>query len=286
MAELTDALRADLVATAHLLADAARTATLEHFRSADLSAETKETHRFDPVTVADRQAETRMREILAQRRPQDGVLGEEFGATEGSSGLTWLLDPIDGTRGYLSGTPTWGVLISVASDRGPLFGLIDQPYIGERFIGGFGQAELVGPMGSRALRTRAARPLDQAILLSTFPEVGTPTEAAAFRRVSKATRLTRYGMDCYGYALLALGQVDLVIEAGLQAYDIHAPIAVVQAAGGIVTNWQGQRCDDGGQVLAAANPAIHQAALVLLNSGTQDVGAQDVGAQDVGAQDS
>ena len=266
MAELTDAIRADLVAITDLLADAARTATLQHFRTAELSAETKETDRFDPVTVADRLAETRMREILAQRRPQDGILGEEFGATPGSSGLTWVLDPIDGTRGYLSGTPTWGVLISVASDQGPLFGVIDQPYIGERFLGGFGHAELIGPMGRRPLNTRAARPLDQAILLSTFPEVGTPAEAAAFRRVSKAARLTRYGMDCYGYALLALGQVDLVIEAGLQAYDVHAPIAVVQAAGGIVTNWQGGRCDDGGQVLAAANPAIHQAALALLNS--------------------
>lgn len=265
MAELTDAMRANLVATAHLLADAARTATLQHFRSADLSAETKEADRFDPVTVADRLAETRMREILAQRRPQDGILGEEFGATPGSSGLTWVLDPIDGTRGYLSGTPTWGVLISVASDQGPLFGVIDQPYIGERFIGGFGHAELIGPKGHRLLNTRTARPLEQAILLSTFPEIGTAAEAAAFRRVSKAARLTRYGMDCYGYALLALGQVDLVIEAGLQAYDVHAPIAVIQAAGGIVTNWQGGRCDDGGQVMAAANPAIHQAALALLN---------------------
>jgi histidinol phosphatase-like enzyme (inositol monophosphatase family) len=265
MLELTQATRADLVATAHLLADAARIATLQHFRSADLSAENKETDRFDPVTVADRLAETRMRDILAVRRPQDGVLGEEFGASAGSSGLTWVLDPIDGTRGYLSGTPTWGVLISVASDQGPLFGLIDQPYIGERFIGGFGLAELSGPMGRRPLQTRAARALDQAILLSTFPEVGTPAEAAAFRRVATKARLTRYGMDCYGYALLALGQVDLVIEAGLQSYDVHAPIAVVTAAGGLVTNWQGQRCEDGGQVLAAANPAIHQAALALLN---------------------
>lgn len=265
MVELTDSIRADLVATAHLLADAARTATLQHFRSTDLQAENKETDRFDPVTIADRQAETRMREILANRRPQDGVLGEEFGASIGSSGLTWVLDPIDGTRGYLSGTPTWGVLISVASDQGPLFGVIDQPYIGERFLGGFGVAELAGPLGRRPLATRAARPLDHAILLSTFPEIGTPAEATAFRRVSKAARLTRYGMDCYGYALLALGQVDLVIEAGLQSYDVHAPIAVIQAAGGIVTNWQGSRCDHGGQVLAAANPAIHQAALALLN---------------------
>ena len=264
MTELNDALRADLLATAHLLADAARRATLLHFRT-DLLAENKEALRFDPVTVADRLAETEMRAILAARRPMDGILGEEFGAVAGTSGLTWVLDPIDGTRGYLSGTPTWGVLISVRDAGGVLFGLIDQPYIGERFVGGFGLAELTGPMGRRALRVRGPRGLDQALLLSTFPEVGTPDEGAAFRRVAAAVRLVRYGMDCYGYALLALGTVDLVIEAGLQAYDIQAPIAVIEAAGGMVTNWQGGPCLDGGQVLAAANPAVHQAAMALLN---------------------
>ena len=265
MAALTDAVCAELIAVAHELADAARAATLQHFRTPGLSAETKEADRFDPVTVADRLAETRMRAILARRRPQDGVLGEEFGPEQGTSGLTWVLDPIDGTRGFLAGTPTWGVLISVADHRGPLFGLIDQPYIGERFIGGFGQADLTGPQGIRALKTRAERPLDQAILLSTFPEVGTADERAAFYRVAQRVQLTRFGMDCYGYALLALGSVDLVIEAGLQAYDIQAPIAVIEAAGGVVTDWQGGVCHHGGQVLAAANGGIHAAALALLN---------------------
>lgn len=265
MTEITETLRGDLLATAHALADAARRATLLHFRT-DLQAENKEALRFDPVTVADRLAETEMRAILAVRRPQDGILGEEFGAVAGSSGLTWVLDPIDGTRGYLSGTPTWGVLISVRDSGGVLFGLIDQPYIAERFVGGFGLAELTGPLGTRMLRVRPPRGLDQAILLSTFPEVGTPDEGAAFRRVAGTVRLTRYGMDCYGYALLALGQVDLVIEAGLQAYDIQAPIAVIGAAGGIVTNWQGRPCLDGGRVIAAANPVVHQAAMALLNS--------------------
>lgn len=262
---LTEQDQLDIIATAAELADAARVATLQHFRSADLSADTKETVRFDPVTVADRLSEQRMREILARRRPSDGILGEEFGPVAGISGLTWVLDPIDGTRGYLSGTPTWGVLISVRDAKGPVYGLIDQPYIRERFEGGFGRAEVNGPMGRKTLRTRAPRPLSEAILFSTFPEVGLPAEGAAFARVASRARLVRYGTDCYAYALIAAGQIDLVIEAGLQAYDVQAPIAVIEAAGGIVTNWQGGPCHEGGQVLAAANRAIHAEAMALLN---------------------
>jgi histidinol phosphatase-like enzyme (inositol monophosphatase family) len=263
---LPQALAQDLIATAHDLADAARVATLAHFRSRDLAADTKAADSFDPVTAADRLSEERMRAILARRRPDDGILGEEFGAVTGTSGLTWVLDPIDGTRGYLSGTPTWGVLIAVRDAAGPLYGIIDQPYIGERFEGGLGRARLTGPMGEAPLRTRAARPLSQAVLFSTFPEVGTPDEADAFMRVAARARLVRYGTDCYAYALVAAGQIDLVIEAGLQAYDVQAPIAVIEAAGGLVTDWQGRPAPDGGRILAAANPAIHAEALALLNA--------------------
>jgi histidinol phosphatase-like enzyme (inositol monophosphatase family) len=258
------ALADDLVATAHELADVARVATLSHFRSRDLTADTKETDRFDPVTAADRLSEQRMRAVLARRRPQDAILGEEFGAQGGTSGLTWVLDPIDGTRGYLSGTPTWGVLISVRDAEGPLYGIIDQPYIGERFEGGLGRARVVGPMGEAALGVRDPRALAQAILFTTFPEVGTEAEGAAFRRVAARAKLVRYGADCYAYALLAAGQIDLVIEAGLQAYDVQAPIAVIEAAGGIVTDWQGRPAPDGGQILAAASAAVHAEALALL----------------------
>lgn len=265
MARIDAATAEDLIATAAELADAARKATLQHFRSDLLSAESKETHRFDPVTVADRLSEERMRAILARRRPMDGILGEEMGTVEGTSGLTWVLDPIDGTRGYLSGTPTWGVLVSVRDAEGVVYGLIDQPYIRERFEGGLGRALVRGPSGEQALRCRGPRVLSEAILFSTFPEVGTPEEGAAFRNVAARARLVRYGMDCYGYALVAAGQIDLVIEAGLQAYDVQAPIAVIEAAGGIVTDWEGNPCLEGGQVLAAANAAIHAEAMRLLN---------------------
>ncbi|WP_430465142.1 histidinol-phosphatase [Tabrizicola sp.] len=257
---------ADLVATAHALADAARKATLLHFRTPGLTADNKETQRFDPVTVADRLSEERMREILAARRPQDAILGEEYGAKPGTSGLTWVLDPIDGTRSYLCGTPTWGVLVAVSDAEGPVYGIIDQPYIGERFEGGLGRAEVNGPMGRAPLKARAPRPLAEAIVMTTFPEVGTAEEGAAFRRVAAKAKLVRYGTDCYAYALIAAGQIDLVIEAGLQAYDVQAPIAVIEAAGGIVTDWQGRPAPQGGQILAAANREIHAEALALLRA--------------------
>lgn len=263
---LTPQMQADLVRTAHALADVARPETLRHFRTG-LVPDDKGPNaggRFDPVTEADRAAERAMREVLARERPEDAILGEEYGPRPGTSGLTWVLDPIDGTRGYISGTPTWGVLISVADEEGPLFGLIDQPYIGERFEGGFGRAFMQGPQGRFALRVGRARPLEEATVLTTFPEIGTEAERAAFRRVADRARLVRYGMDCYGYALLAAGQVDLVIEAGLQPYDVQAPIAVVTAAGGLATAWDGTPAHGGGRLLAAANPAIHAAAMELL----------------------
>lgn len=254
----------DLLRVAHLIADAARPVTLRYFRQSGLQAENKDDDRFDPVTVADRDAEKAMRAVVAQERPDDGIIGEEFGVTPGTSGFTWVFDPIDGTRGYISGTPTWGVLVSVADTTGPLMGIIDQPYIQERFIGGFASAKSTGPMGERPLKCRDTATLEEATILTTFPEVGTPEEGRAFHAVARNAKLTRYGMDCYGYALIASGQVDLVIEAGLQPYDIHAPIAVIEAAGGIVTNWQGGAAHHGGQVIAAGNREIHAEALAIL----------------------
>lgn len=254
----------DMLRVGHVLADAARQAILPHFRTASLMADNKDARGYDPVTEADRAAERAMRDILALERPDDGILGEEYGATQGTSGLTWVLDPIDGTRGFVSGTPTWGVLIALSDADGPFFGIIDQPYIGERFIGTPDSAWMTGPTGTHDLRTRNPRSLAQATVFTTFPELGNPTEARAFADVAGQARLTRYGMDCYAYALVAAGQVDLVIEAGLQAYDIQAPIAVIKAAGGIVTDWQGGPAHQGGRAIAAANADIHAEALALL----------------------
>ena len=256
-----------LVDVAHAMADAARGPVLKHFRSEDLTADNKLAGGFDPVTIADRESEAAMRAVLAERRPQDGVLGEEQADVAGTSGLTWVLDPIDGTRAFITGAPVFGVLIALHDGTRPILGVIDQPYTGERFVGALqgaapGADFLRGGEG-RSIHTRA-RPLAEATLLSTFPEVGREKDRRGFETVRDRAKLTRYGLDCYGYALVALGQADLVIEAGLHAYDIQAPKAVIEAAGGVVTNWRGGSCDDGGQVLAAGSQALHDEALALL----------------------
>lgn len=257
----------ELVAVAHALADAAAAAAMPHFRADNLTADNKaEAGRFDPVTAADRAAEAAMRAILAERRPDDAILGEEEAPRAGTSGLTWVLDPIDGTRAFMSGLPVWGTLIGLDAGQGPVLGVISQPYIGERFVGGLGQSVLVRPGAEpRPLRTRPCAELSQATLFSTFPEIGTDAERAAFTQVSRQVRLTRYGTDCYAYGLLALGQIDLVIEAGLHAYDIQGPQAVIEAAGGRVTSWTGGPAHNGGRIVAAGDPRLHDAALEILS---------------------
>jgi histidinol phosphatase-like enzyme (inositol monophosphatase family) len=254
-----------LLKLADVLADAARVETLKLFRKPELDVDDKGgSAGFDPVTQADRAAEAAMRSLLARHRANDSILGEEMASTIGSSGLTWILDPIDGTRAFLAGAPSWGTLIAVADEAGPFIGLIDQPFIGERFTGTPGSAWSKGPDGRSPLSTRPPRRLEEAILFTTYPEVGSADERRAFEAVSRTVRLTRYGFDCYAYALLASGYIDLVIEAGLAPYDIAAPIAVIEAAGGLVTSWGGGSASSGGRVLAAANAEIHASALAIL----------------------
>lgn len=264
----------ELVAVATEVADAARRQTLAAFRRPLLVEDKAGGERptidgtgFDPVTAADRAAEAAMREVLRRRRPHDGVQGEELADTPGTSGLSWVLDPIDGTRSYIAGMPTWGTLIGVSDVDGPFLGIIDQPHVGERFHGidhpGRRQAWLRRGGGRSPLRTRH-RPLGEAILFTSFPEVGTETERDAFRRVQDEVRLTRYSADCYAYAMLAAGHVDLVIEAGLQPHDIHALVPIVEAAGGVTSAWTGGPGHHSGRFLAAGSPALHAAALDLL----------------------
>ena len=250
--ELEAAAADQIAAVAHELADAARIETLKLFRSPDLRPDNKAASGFDPVTEADRASERAMRAILAQKRPEDAILGEEYGTKPGETGLTWVLDPIDGTRAFMAGA------------QGPVYGIIDQPHLDERFEGGLGRAVLSGRGKQVPLATRRGIALAQATLMSTYPEVGSAIEHAAFRRVADRARLVRYGLDCYGYALLAAGHVDLVIEAGLQPYDVAAPIAVIEAAGGVVTDWLGGPAHGGGTILAAGSPELHAEALALL----------------------
>jgi histidinol phosphatase-like enzyme (inositol monophosphatase family) len=176
-----------------------------------------------------------------------------------------VIDPIDGTRAFISGIPSWGVLIGLDAGDGPVLGVVDQPYMSERFIGAFGRASLVTRGEKRDITTSNCETLGEATLMSTFPEVGTEAERLGFEAVRDSAKLTRYGLDCYAYALLAMGQIDLVIEAGLNAYDVQGPIGVIQAAGGVVTNWRGGPAHNGGRLVAAGTAVLHAQALAILS---------------------
>ena len=253
--------------TAVQMADAARRVILPHFRSKLLTVKSKTNIGFDPVTIADKSAEKAMINVLKERRPSDSVFGEEYGEFQGQGLYRWVLDPIDGTRAFVAGAPTWGVLISVEKKgHGPIFGIIDQPYIQERFFGGIGLSEVLTQSGRNTLKTSNIKKIEDAILLSTFPEIGSKKEHNSFKKLANRAKLTRYGLDCYGYALVAMGTADLVIEAGLKSYDIQAPACVIEAAGGIVTTWDGKPAFEGGRIIAASNKRLHSQALDYLNS--------------------
>lgn len=259
----------DCLSVAHRLADAARPIALHYFRSSRLETDNKAGEGgFDPVTLADRAIERAMRDILANERPDDGILGEEYDDVLSQSGVTWVLDPIDGTRAFLCGLPSWGVLIAANDGEKPVIGIMDQPFIGERFTGTLlpndCSAVLENAVGTRDLAVRDTESLSDALMCSTAPDMFVGDEARAFAALSERVRLTRFGTDCYAYSLLAMGQIDLVVESSLKPYDVQALMPLVQAAGGIVTNWQGGDAQHGGQVIAAATPALHDAALSVL----------------------
>lgn len=261
----------DCLSVAHRLADAARPIALHYFRSPGLGTDNKasEGDGFDPVTLADRAIERAMRDILAEDRPDDGILGEEYDDVPSRTGVTWVLDPIDGTRAFLCGLPSWGVLIAANDGEKPVIGVMDQPFIGERFTGTLlpeaRNAVLDNRAGTRELAVRGTEALSEALMCSTAPDMFRGSEAHAFASLGERVRLTRFGTDCYAYALLAMGQIDLVVESSLKPYDIQALMPLVQAAGGIVTNWSGGDAQQGGQVIAAATPALHEAAMSVLN---------------------
>lgn len=259
---------ADL-AFAGRLADAAREVVRELFR-AGLTADNKHAEGFDPVTEADRAIETRLREMIEAHAPEDGILGEEHGSKPSKNGRTWILDPVDGTRAFIAGIPTWTVLIGLDAGEGPALSVIDQPHIGERFYGlAHGETrrtELDHDGARRTIRASGTDRLGKAILTSTDSFLFQDLEADAFEAVRRRVRLTRFGLDAYGYAMLALGGIDLVIESGLQPWDIAALVPVVRGAGGVVTDWAGRERIETGQVVAAATPDLHAEALALLKS--------------------
>lgn len=253
-----------LVRVALRLADAARASALPHFRAASGIAENKAAAGYDPVTEADRAAERAMRAILETERPDDAIEGEEYGSTAGTSGFVWHLDPVDGTRAFVAGVPVWTHLIGLVADGRPLVGVIDQPWIDERYVGAGGSSWMERGGTRTPLNVSNCSRLTDAVLCTTDYFLFKPAERGAFEHLRATAKLTRYGLDAYGYARLAGGTIDMVVESGLQAHDVAALIPVIEGAGGVTADWRGGPPTLGGQFVAAANRAILEEALVSL----------------------
>lgn len=265
---MTPVFRPDFLALADRLADAAADHSLRTFRTGlqvDLKADAS------PVTLADRAAEAAMRALLEAEVPAHGILGEEHGRVRIDAECVWVLDPIDGTKSFITGSPLWGTLIALVQGGRVALGLIDMPVLGERWVGQPGRG---AHCNERAVHTSACTTLAQARILTTSPDAFAPDEWAAYDALSRACAMRRFGGDCYGYAQLAGGHVDLVAECQLQPYDYMALVGVVEGAGGVITDWRGRALHIGsnGRVLAAATPALHAQALAGL-AGVPDIGA-------------
>lgn len=242
---------ADDIAIATALADAAGAAIRPFFR-APFEIDTKSD--ASPVTEADKAAEIAMRGIIEKLRPSDGIIGEEYGTTRPDASRTWVLDPIDGTRSFIAGRPIFGTLVALMQDGWPLIGIIDQPIIGERWIGAMGQPTT---LNGKPVKTRRCRDLDQAVLATTGPQYFAGHKGEHFSVLAGQCRDTVWGGDCYNYALLASGHIDIVVEAGLKLYDIAALVPVVEGAGGRMCDWSGEPLTDAsdGDVIAIGDPA-------------------------------
>lgn len=247
------------------LADAAGAAILPHFRTG-LAVDNKADGHFDPVTVADRAAEEAMRSLIGARHPDHGILGEEFDNIRLDAEHVWVLDPIDGTRAFISGLPVWGTLIGLKRNGRPVAGMMAQPFTGERYYGDATGSTYRGPGGARRLSTRTCASLAEATLFTTSPRIFPASEQATYDAIERKVRLARYGCDCYAYAMVAAGNVDIVVESGLKPFDIVALVPVIEGAGGVVTTWTGGDPCEGGRIVASGDPRVHEEALAILSS--------------------
>ena len=245
------------------IAEAAAQQTLPRFRQPVL-IDNKVDGGFDPVTEADREAEKAIRALIGEAYPDHGILGEEFGLEGEASYHRWIIDPIDGTRAFISGLPLWGTLVGLTVSGRAVAGMMSQPFTGELFYAVGEGSHYEGPGGARRLKTRDTTELCDATLCTTTPALFDALRRAAYDRVEEAVCLARYGTDCYAYAMLAAGQVDLVIESGLQPYDIVALVPIIEQAGGVITSWAGGRPESGGDIIAAATRELHEKAMALL----------------------
>ena len=220
-----------------------------------------------PVTLADREAEAGIREIIADRYPDHGVIGEEQGSDRPEAEYVWVLDPIDGTRKFITGNPLFGTLIALLHEGRPILGVIDMPMLGERWIGAAGRAtRFEDRQGAREVRVRSCAELAGAVLTATTPHMFGEAEFPAFERVRRAAKMVLYGGDCFAYGALASGHLDLVVEADMAPYDFMALVPVVTGAGGVMTDWSGRPLGlvTDGRLIAAGDERVHEAALELL----------------------
>ncbi|HET7131511.1 MAG TPA: histidinol-phosphatase [Gammaproteobacteria bacterium] len=234
-----------------------------HFRRS-FTIENKGVTGFDPVTSADRAIERVLRASIIERYPRHGIVAEEEGERPPDSEYTWFIDPIDGTRSFMTGSPLWGTLVGLTRGGVPVFGLLCQPVLEEIFFGGPSGAWLIKPERRDRLKARASKRLDQAVLVSTHPDMFSEPERRVFQALAGRCLLNRFGGDCYNYAMVAAGFVDLVVESQLKPFDIVPLIPILEGAGAVVTDWQGRPPMSGGAVVAAATPALHAAALEVL----------------------
>lgn len=255
----------DMLAFAQATIEAAGPIALKYFRM-PLAVENKAgKSAFDPVTRADREIEAFIRDRISNAYPGHGIIGEETGTSEGEDRIKWLIDPIDGTRAYISGVPMWGILLGLMDGDSCSFGLMHQPYLQETYSGSFNGAFISKGETLQPLATRVTGKLKDAILYCTHPDMfQTGKDFTRFKAIANRCRLMRYGGDCYSYCLLAQGCIDLVIEADLKPYDIMPLIPIIEAAGGVVTDWQGNSAVNGGKVIAAANSVLHEKVLQLM----------------------
>jgi inositol-phosphate phosphatase/L-galactose 1-phosphate phosphatase/histidinol-phosphatase len=242
------------------LADAAGEAIRPYFRR-PIAVDDKPD--LSPVTAADRAAEAAMRELIRRRFPSHGIIGEEFGREREEAEFTWVLDPIDGTKSFISGVPLFGTLIALAHQGHPILGIIDQPISRERWIGASGHPTT---LNGTPIRCRPCSSLAAAAVFATSPDMFKGADAGAFARVAAAAKLVRFGADCYAYGLVAHGFIDLVVEASLKPYDFSAMLPIVEGAGGIASDWRGMTLTlaSDGRVLVAGDRRAHQQALQLL----------------------
>jgi myo-inositol-1(or 4)-monophosphatase len=255
----------DFAAFVNELADVSGETILPFFRTSLSVADKGRAGSFDPVTAADHAAETAMRTLIHRNFPGHGIIGEEYGAERAEAEYVWVLDPIDGTKSFISGMPAWGTLIALTRSGKPVFGMMHQPFLRERFNGDGKIARYRGPAGERQLMVRPCEDLKSAVLSTTSPRLMKDKDRSAFARVEAAARLSLYGGDCYAYCMLAAGHIDLVIETEIKSHDIVPLIPIITGARGIVTTWSGEAAENGGRIIAAGDKRVHAAAIALLS---------------------